>query len=60
MNVELARGKIDLSKVVSVRGQSLSKVEASISVNMTNGRVYYLELPLKDFDRTCKKRKTKW
>jgi hypothetical protein len=54
MNVEMARGKIDLSKVSSVSGHAISSTEGLITVNTVNGRIYHLEMPLADFDRTLK------
>ena len=54
MNVEMERGKIDLSKVSSVSGHAISSTEGLITVNTVNGRIYHLEMPLADFDRTLK------
>jgi hypothetical protein len=57
MNTNLAKGKIDLSKVMSVNGAAISLAEGSVTVACSSGRVYYLELPMTDFDRTRKKHK---
>lgn len=54
MNLELARGSIDLNKVVSVAGQALNLTDAAISITSASGRVYHLEVPIADFDRSLK------
>ncbi len=54
MDVRRARGSIDLGRVATVQGTVQSSAAGLIEVTMQQGRVYELEVPMPEFDRTLK------